>query len=94
MLRKALLAATAAAAIVAGAQSADANAGVKIHLGFGHGHGLFAPHAGPGFKGHHGWRRKPVACHWRVKTQRVRYWNRHKHHWAWKIVRQPRHVCF
>lgn len=94
MLRKALLAATAAAAIIVGAaaQPADANAGVKIHLGFGH--GLLAPHTGPGFNGHQGWRRKPVVCRWRVKTERVRYWNRHKQRWAWTIVRQPRRVCF
>lgn len=94
MLRKALLAATTAAAIATGAlaQPADANAGVKIHLGFGH--GLFAPHAGPGFKGHRGWRKHHKVCRWQVKPRKVRTWNRYRHRWEWRIVRQPRRICY
>jgi hypothetical protein len=92
MLKKTLMTAAAALAIMTGAtavSTSDANAGVKFNIKLGHGyHGGYY---GNYYNGYYGGYYGP-SCYWKKKRVSNSFWhNGHKHNnWVWRTVK----VCY
>ena len=92
MLRKSLIALTAAAALAVsmGAAASTASAKVKLHFDFGGYGGGYDPYFDAGYDDDYGYGN--VECFWKKKFVKVKVWDGYGN-WHWEKVFKKVKVC-